>query len=273
MDEQAKPNRPRLRFYDAQHLPAVPPWEPRRLLRRILVWLSLLIVLGIVARLDLALMRFRYTVLPKGAGGFAKEILYGFRDFGQTLPIVAGMVMVACLDRRRRGTVIVCMLVAQALANVTYNAGKLTIERYRPFAAVEHLAATEPKDLTDAQRADRSLIRMKPQDSWLGWSPALRDSDTQSFPSGHSGAAFAFAGVIAWFYPQIAVMVWVLATGCACSRYLDAVHWPSDCMAGAMIGYAAAWLALRPYAWSVPLWIVRKAKGKPAMGNPPARAE
>ena len=53
------------------------------------------------------------------------------------------------------------------------------------------------------------------------------------------------AGILAFYYRPARGLLWTLAAGCAISRYLDAVHWPSDCLAGATIGYLAAWAALR----------------------------
>ena len=67
---------------------------------------------------------------------------------------------------------------------------------------------------------------------------------TRSFPSGH--AAMAVAGAIAgsqmlagsaWFW-------WPLAAVTAVSRIYIGVHWPSDIVAGAFIGVAAAWFVL-----------------------------
>ncbi len=67
-------------------------------------------------------------------------------------------------------------------------------------------------------------------------------SDNRSFPSGHATSAFAVATAIAahydgWVVPTIA---YTLASGVAASRVNDHVHWPSDVVAGALIGRAVA---------------------------------
>ena len=64
----------------------------------------------------------------------------------------------------------------------------------------------------------------------------------QSFPSGHATNAFAFATGIAghydgWLVPTI---VYTVATSVAVARVNDHVHWPSDVVAGALIGRATA---------------------------------
>jgi undecaprenyl-diphosphatase len=88
------------------------------------------------------------------------------------------------------------------------------------------------------------VARMRPGDSWIGWRPGNKDVKTQSFPSGHSAGAVVLAATLGAFYPKLRWLLWTLAIGCALSRYLDAVHWPSDCWAGVLIGYAAARISL-----------------------------
>lgn len=253
--------RKRFRPYDPQHLPPRRKLSPARAGRRLLGWAVLFVLLGVLIRFDLVLMQWRYALLPEGPDGLFKEMVRGFREFGQITAILVSMAIVIRIDQRRR-TIIACMLAAQLFANVVYNSGKLTIGRYRPFAAVEIAAADAPESITPQQQDAWALSQMTPGQSWLGWMPGNRDSKRQAFPSGHSGAAFAHAAVLAWFYPRLAGIFWVLATGCAVSRYVDGVHWLGDCMAGAMIGHAAAWLALRPQAWSVFAWWQWRGKGE-----------
>jgi len=64
-------------------------------------------------------------------------------------------------------------------------------------------------------------------------------SSHDSFPSGHATNAFAAATAIAdhydnWIVPTI---VYTVATSVALSRVNDRVHWPSDIVAGAAIGW------------------------------------
>jgi hypothetical protein len=67
-------------------------------------------------------------------------------------------------------------------------------------------------------------------------------SDSQSFPSGHATNAFAAATAIAGHYDTwvVPTIVYTVATGVAMSRLHDHVHWPSDVVAGALIGRAVA---------------------------------
>jgi PAP2 superfamily protein len=68
-------------------------------------------------------------------------------------------------------------------------------------------------------------------------------SDNQSFPSGHATNAFAIATAIATNYhdkPAVPVIAYALATSVALARVHDNVHFPSDVVAGALIGRAVA---------------------------------
>ena len=68
--------------------------------------------------------------------------------------------------------------------------------------------------------------------------------DTQAFPSGH--AAMAVAGAIAGarLIPYSAWFWWPLAAIVALSRIYIGVHWPTDVVAGALLGVATAWFVL-----------------------------
>ena len=122
-------------------------------------------------------------------------------------------------------------LLAQILAGSVYNAGKYTLVRHRPDSGV----------------VDVRSQAVTAADTWGGWRPGRRPLATQSFPSGHSAAAFAFAGVMAFFYPRLRWLLWTLAVGCAMSRFVDRVHWPSDCVIGPVIGYLAAVVSIAFY--------------------------
>jgi len=68
------------------------------------------------------------------------------------------------------------------------------------------------------------------------------DKNFDSFPSGHATNAFAFATAVAGHYDGwvVPTIVYTIASGVAVSRVNDHVHFPSDVLAGALIGRAVA---------------------------------
>jgi len=73
-------------------------------------------------------------------------------------------------------------------------------------------------------------------------------ADVMSFPSGHAGAAAAFAAALAWRYPDGAWGFTIVATLAALQRVTSSAHYPSDIAFGAAVGLvaASAWLGLGP---------------------------
>ncbi len=61
-----------------------------------------------------------------------------------------------------------------------------------------------------------------------------------SFPSGHSQAAWAAMTALAVLFPRFRWAFFGIATLVALSRVIITVHWASDALAGAWVGFAAA---------------------------------
>jgi undecaprenyl-diphosphatase len=70
-------------------------------------------------------------------------------------------------------------------------------------------------------------------------------ADRYSFPSGHTLSAFAAAGVLGNGYPdwkgRLALSI-ALCIGIA--RIYEGMHWPSDVIAGLLLGLITAWLSI-----------------------------
>jgi len=89
-----------------------------------------------------------------------------------------------------------------------------------------------------------TIKRDRPGDKLERYSAFIEPSDKFSFPSGHSAAAFVFAGLLAAFYPVTLVPGLVFAAAVGFSRVLLGVHFPTDIVAGALLGLSSVWFAL-----------------------------
>ncbi|MEG0764615.1 MAG: phosphatase PAP2 family protein [Pseudoflavonifractor sp.] len=89
--------------------------------------------------------------------------------------------------------------------------------------------------------------RPRPWLSVEGLTHLIVENDPLSFPSGHTCAAFAAAGV--WFktLPKrwMGILALVLAALMGFSRLYLGVHFPSDVLAGMLVGLGCAWAVLR----------------------------
>lgn len=70
--------------------------------------------------------------------------------------------------------------------------------------------------------------------------PLKRDEKT-AFPSGHAGFSFTLATVIGSKYPKWRIPLYLWATMVGISRIYLGRHYPSDVIAGALIGTAVGW--------------------------------
>jgi undecaprenyl-diphosphatase len=75
----------------------------------------------------------------------------------------------------------------------------------------------------------------------------------QSFPSGHAMLAFYAMTYVALARRECRVWALLLASGIALSRVYVGVHFPLDCLGGAVFGAAGGWAA-----WHVFLWLSRR---------------
>lgn len=91
-----------------------------------------------------------------------------------------------------------------------------------------------------------AVARMRPYDYTAQILALLPPQHDFSFPSGHTCASFAAALACFWLLPRrYGVCALILAALIAFSRLYLGVHFPTDVLAGGLIGAGAAWLSCR----------------------------
>lgn len=146
----------------------------------------------------------------------------GLGDAGALFIILAVILLLFRTTRRAGGTALTAMTFGLIVTNLTI---KPLVSRARPWVAMENFAVL------------------------------VTSSDPNSFPSGHTCAAFAFAVALCMTQPQrwAKGAALALAALMGFSRLYVGVHFPSDVLAGAVIGslcgLLAGWMVPRFLAW------------------------
>lgn len=93
------------------------------------------------------------------------------------------------------------------------------------------------------------VMRPRPFVTHTDLTPLLDPGDRWSFPSGHALSSFAAATALFFFHKKTGLLAYLLAVCIAFSRLYASVHYPTDVLAGAVLGIlcglAAAWFADR----------------------------
>ncbi len=162
-------------------------------------------------------------------------LVSGFTNLGNAGILFIALAVVLLLfrsTRRAGGTALTAMTFGLIITNLTI---KPLISRARPWVVME--------DFTTL----------------------VTSSDPNSFPSGHTCAAFAFAVALCTALPKgwrwLRGAALVLAVLMGMSRLYVGVHFPSDVLAGAVIGTLCGLLA----GWGVPrflAWVKSRRSGR-----------
>ncbi len=86
--------------------------------------------------------------------------------------------------------------------------------------------------------------RNRPPQAIPGFQSIIQPSDQFSFPSGHTSAAFLTVGIMSFTFPLLSWLLYPWACAVGVSRIMLGVHFPSDILAGALLGHSLALFVL-----------------------------
>ncbi len=66
-----------------------------------------------------------------------------------------------------------------------------------------------------------------------------------SFPSGHAAFYFAIATVVYFYNKKIGILFFIGSFLVTLARVFSGIHWPSDILAGAIVGIFSGWLVFK----------------------------
>jgi len=95
-----------------------------------------------------------------------------------------------------------------------------------------------------------AVDRPRPYATYTGLNPYLHDTDP-SFPSGHTSFAFSTATTLSLEYGKwyVVVPAYLWAGTVGFSRMYLGMHYPSDVLAGAVVGAGSSWLSYKAQSW------------------------
>ena len=94
------------------------------------------------------------------------------------------------------------------------------------------------------KHSKNQIKRDRPFEVVSGVHQRISPSDQFSFPSGHTAAAFVIATLIRHFFPSLLVPVYLWAFLMGVSRIYLGVHYPTDILAGLVIGIFSAFAGI-----------------------------
>lgn len=89
-----------------------------------------------------------------------------------------------------------------------------------------------------------ALRRERPVHQEANLRPLVKVPSSRSFPSSHAAMSFAAAIFMSHFHPELWPLFFGLALLMSWSRVYVGVHYPSDVLAGTVVGIAMGWLIL-----------------------------
>jgi undecaprenyl-diphosphatase len=164
-------------------------------------------------------MRWELRFMEWGKGWwsspFLDQVIPWITHFGSLLAVLV-FIIVSCAIIKRKKAVLHLLLLYGILAGIVYSL-KYLIQRLRPF---QILAMASQLSQTRAEVID------------------------PSFPSAHSAYAFMMATLLAHWFPRYRIVFYALAGFIGWTRIYLFLHYPTDVIAGSILGYGVTRIVL-----------------------------
>ena len=115
--------------------------------------------------------------------------------------------------------------------------------------ASAHMLMAAAAGLVTYKLLKRKLVRERPFISFEAIECAIPPLDRYSFPSGHTLHAVLFTSIAVAYVPELAVLLAPFAILVALSRVVLGLHYPTDVLVGAFLG----WMIARLSWFAIPL--------------------
>jgi membrane-associated phospholipid phosphatase len=165
-------------------------------------------------------------------------------------------VLIRMMNNRTDGTTRFCtgisgstQLVATLIPASVLAAGVISFDKPTIVKGL-YIAASVAGSAFITYGLKQSFQRQRPYDAYPDIIP-VGGSSSPSFPSGHTSMAFSSATSLTIAFPKwyVAVPAFAWATTVGYSRMYMGVHYPSDVLAGAVVGAGSAWLMHKANKW------------------------
>lgn len=123
-------------------------------------------------------------------------------------------------------------------------AALLVAEGWHALPTVLHMITAGLACLAIYKWLKTTTSRPRPYQVYVAIAAAAPALDRFSFPSGHTLHAVCFATIACQAYPALSPVLWPFVVLVAASRPILGLHYPSDVLAGAVIGLGVARLCL-----------------------------